>query len=94
MPKIKVKFLGVFADELGTEELIVEANNLNEVFVKLKKIPRSNKLINFSTLMPKDFVSIYLNGKLLTTEDLKNSKKIALSDGDTIVFSPIASGGT
>jgi len=46
VPKVKVRFLGIIADEVGINELIINAENLLELLNKLKHtLPKAEKYL-------------------------------------------------
>ena len=91
MPRVKVRFLGIIADEIGINELTVNAENLSELLDKLKHtLPKAEKIFDGNN--PRSFIGIVLNNVHINKK-YKDLKQIKLKDNDVVNLISLASGG-
>jgi len=91
MPRVRIKLLGIIADEMGIDELIIDAKNLLELLNKLRvSLPKAEKIFEDNNL--RSFIGIVLNNTHINSKD-KDFTTIELKDNDVVELIPLASGG-
>lgn len=91
MSKIVVQFDTFLTEKLGIDNVPIEADNINEVLMKLKTQFGSileNELYEDGKI--KDYFIFVLNKKII---DLKNLEKAEGSNGDILYILPVIAGG-
>jgi len=92
MAKVKVRLIGILAEETGVKELEIEVKNLQELLNKLRnRISGADKI--FEGSRPRSYISIMINGAMVDISSNNQYDNIVLNDHDLVELVPIAGGG-